>query len=102
MKYYIFSYIPYLEAIFFILHIICGCAHHGSMHCGFAYLWKIILAALVRCTVGPLVMFGCTFIDMSNTQEATSAHLSNSVAASIWCLKCKHKIDDVMVLYREV
>ena len=63
---------------------------------------RITVAALVHCTVGSLVIYVCSCIGISNSQEAKCPELSNSVATLIWCLTCKHKIDVVMALYSEV
>ena len=101
MKLPYFIYIPYVEAIFSVLHANCGCIHRGSVHCGFAYLWKNYCAALMHCAVGSLVISVCNCIGMSNTQEAKSPEPSNSVATWMWCLTCKHKIDVFMCRRRQ-
>jgi len=62
---------------------------------------RIVVAALMHCTVASLVISVCNCLGISNSQEAKCRQLCNSVATLIWCLTCKHKID-AMALYSEV
>ena len=63
---------------------------------------RIIVVALMHCTVDSLVISVCNCICISNSQESKCDELSNSVATLLLCLTCKHKTDIVTVLYSKV